>query len=148
MYNKLLGNIPLFLLTNTYKAWLSPHLCPTITLLIIYLCFWQRKLKPSFCVILPSFSPLTWTCSIMIVGKQGWCQLFCELFSTFLSISPGVLPIIAYFIWLMKDGNWHDKINELYKGFNFESLKLTLVLLRWISEQHGDIQGSASATLV
>ena len=143
MYNKLLGNIPLFLLTSTYMACLSPHLCPTITLLIIYLCFWQSKLKPSFCVILPSFSPLTWTHGIMTVGTEGddvsvFMSFGVPSFQFPLVFHPSLLTLFGSWI----EGNQHDKINDLHKGFNFDSLKLTLVLLRKILEQRGDFQCS------
>lgn len=63
------------------------------------------------------------------LGKRGWRQLFFELLSPFLSISSGFSPIFGYFLWLLMEGNQHDRMNELYKGFNSESLKPTLTLL-------------------
>lgn len=87
-----------------------------------YLHFWHGKLKPSSCVFLPSLSPLTWTWQPDSWKWEGWCQLFFELSSPFLSISSCVSFIFGYFLWLMIESNPHDRTDEVCKGLKEPSV--------------------------
>ena len=129
-------------------AWLSPHLCPTITLLISYLCFWQGKLKPSFCVILPSFSPLTWTWHY-----DSWERGDDVSSSLSFWVPSFQFPLVFHPSLVTFFGSWWKVASMIgwmsyIRGLTLNHWNPRSHFLKWISEQHGDFQCLAPEILV